>query len=229
MSRSLARLQDFLAHLPLFRQLDSVELARIAAGATKVAVPRGDVVFRRGDACEGFHVVVFGQIKLALNTPDGGEKVVELMGPGHSFGEAVMFLDKPYVVTATALADTKLVHVVRQVVLDEIARDPRFARRMLAGLSLRLHHLISDLEAVSLQSGTQRVIGYLLSQTAETGTSRRRLTLPAKKGVIASRLNLTHEHFSRILHELARHDLISIDRLDIRIQDVAKLREYGNH
>lgn len=228
MSKSRIRIEDFLAVLPLFRQLDRAEVTRLAASATETFVARGTVLFRRGDECAGFHVIVYGQIKLALDTPDGGGKVVELMGPGQSFGEAVMFLEKPYVVTATALADTKLIHVAREAVFDEVDRDPRFARRMLAGLSLRLHHLISDLEAISLQSGMQRVIGYLLSQTPETGASRQRLTLPAKKGVIASRLNLTHEHFSRILHRLAQHGLISMDRLDIRIRDATKLREYGN-
>jgi len=220
--------ERFLANLPLFRQLDRAELSRLAAGTTEITAPRGTVLFRRGDSCEGFHVIVYGRIKLAVHAPDGGEKVIELMGPGQSFGEAVMFLEKPYVVTATALADTKLLLVARQAVLEEIDRDPRFARRMLAGLSVRLHHLVSDLEAISLHSGMQRVIGYLLGQSHEAGMGRRRFTLPARKGVIASRLNLTQEHFSRVLHELAEQGLISVDKLDIRIRDAVKLREYAS-
>ena len=226
-SRPRIPVERFLANLPLFRQLDRTELIRLASGVTEITAPRGTVLFRRGDSCEGFHVIVYGRVKLALHAPDGGEKVIDLLGPGQSFGEAVMFLEKPYVVTATALADTKLLLVARQAVLDEIDRDPRFARRMLAGLSMRLHHLVSDIEALSLQSGTQRVIGYLLGQCRETGPWRRRVALPARKGVIASRLNLTQEHFSRVLHELAGHGLISVEGLDIRIPDVAKLREHA--
>lgn len=220
--------ERFLANLPLFRQTDRTELARLAAGTTEITAPRGTVLFRRGDSCEGFHVVVYGRIKLALDAPDGSEKVVELMGNGQSFGEAVMFLEKPYVVTATATADTKLLLVARQAVLDEIDRDPRFARRMLAGLSMRLHHLISDVEAISLHSARQRVIGYLLGQSHDAGGARKRFTLPAAKGVIASRLNLTHEHFSRVLHDLAAQGLIAVDRMDIRIRDAVKLRDYAS-
>ena len=37
------------------------------------------------------------------------------------------------------------------------------------------------------------------------------------KGVIASRLNLTQEHFSRILHELSESGLITVDGRTIRI------------
>jgi CRP-like cAMP-binding protein len=52
------------------------------------------------------------------------------------------------------------------------------------------------------------------------------VTLPTNKGVIASRLNLTQEHFSRILHELSDKELISVEGRKIHIPDVEKLRDY---
>jgi CRP-like cAMP-binding protein len=109
--RNSPRVRELLAHAPLFRGLSPEELARIAAGTTQVPADRGDVLFRRGDACNGFHLVVFGQVKLALGTPSGAEKVIEILGAGRTFGEAVMFAGKPYMVTATALADALLLHV----------------------------------------------------------------------------------------------------------------------
>ncbi len=219
--------RDFLANLPLLRQLDSSDIERIAAGTSEIVAPRGTVLFHRGDPCRGFHTVVYGQVKLALQTPQGGEKVIELMGPGQSFGEAVMFLDKPYMVCAETLTDSMLLHVDKEVVFSEIDREPRFARRMLAGLSLRLHHLIADLEAMSLRSGMQRVITYLLRDEPYDGEAGvMSVTLPAPKGIVASRLNLTQEHFSRLLHELIEARLIEVHKREIRITDVAKLRAY---
>ncbi|HSO07141.1 MAG TPA: helix-turn-helix domain-containing protein, partial [Pelomicrobium sp.] len=53
------------------------------------------------------------------------------------------------------------------------------------------------------------------------------VVLPAKKGVIASRLNLTQEHFSRIIHELANRGLILIHGREITIPDLASLRDAG--
>jgi hypothetical protein len=50
------------------------------------------------------------------------------------------------------------------------------------------------------------------------------VTLPTNKGVIASRLNLTQEHFSRILHELSEKGLIVVEGRRIHIPDVEKLR-----
>jgi CRP-like cAMP-binding protein len=222
------RTSAFLANLPLFKELAPDEIDRIAAGTTELHVPRGEILFNKGDPCTGFHLVIYGQVKLAFVTPAGSEKVIEILGPGVSFGEALMFMDKPYIVMAQALADSLVVHVSKQVVFDELEHDPAFARKMLAGLSRRLHGLIADVEAYSLQSGTQRVIGYLLRQDAEVanGVEPYKVTLPTSKAVVASRLNVTPEHFSRILHELAGAGLVRVDGREIVIQDLARLRSY---
>jgi CRP-like cAMP-binding protein len=221
--------QAFLSSLPLFKEVAPIELDRIAAGTTELHVPRGEMLFNKGDPCVGFHLVIYGQVKLAFISPQGSEKVVEIVGPGFSFGEALMFMEKPYIVMAETLADSLLLHVSKQVVFDEIERNPTFARKMLAGLSRRLHGLINDVEAYSLQSGTQRVIGYLLRQDQELAAANApySVMLPTSKAIVASRLNLTPEHFSRILHELADRGLICIDGREVKILDVSKLREYS--
>jgi len=216
--------KEFLNKLPLFNEVAPEELEQIAASVVESHVSRGDIIFRRGDPCVGFHIVIYGQIKLAFTSPDGNEKVVEIIGPGFSFGEAVMFVEKPYVVTAQALADTLLLHVPKQAVFNELERNTNFARKMLAGLSRRLHGLICDVEAYSLSSGTQRVIGYLLK--ADDPADGDKITLQVSKTVLASRLNLTPEHFSRILHDLAAKQLIGIEGRNITILDIERLRAF---
>jgi len=220
--------QAFLRNLPLFRELAPEEIDRVSTGTRELRVKRGDILFQKGDPTRGFYIVVYGQVKLLFITPNGDEKVIEIMGPGQSFGEALMFMEKPYVVTAHALADSMLLHVSKEVVFEEIDRDPKFARRMIAGLSRRLHHLISDVESYSLRSATQRVIGYLLQpdHDDDEAHSRTIVTLPASKSVIASRLNITPEHFSRILHELTEAQLIEVTGRTVRILGMEKLRTY---
>ena len=208
----------------MFSDITPEELARIAQGATEERHLRGERVFSRGDPCNGFHTVVVGQVKLFFTSPAGDEKVVELIGPGQSFGEALMFMDRPYIVGAQAVADTLLLHVSKDTVLKELECNPLFARRMLAGLSRRLHGLISDVESFSLRSATQRVIGYLLKD--EDLQDGYQITLAASKKLIASRLNLTPEHFSRVLHELAGHGLLSIDGRNITILSLERLRTW---
>ena len=222
------RIQEFLKNVPLFRELTDAELDRIAAGTAQVRAPAGTILFRRGEPCSGFHVIVYGQVKLAFGAADGAEKVVEILGPGASFGEAVMFLEKPYVVFAETLADSLLLAIGKAGVFAELERNPRFARKMLGGLALRLHGLVHDLEAYTLRSGTQRVIGYLLRDYSEEGEPRTpvEVALGTSKGVLASRLNITREHFSRILHDLSGAGLIEVHGRIIRILDPERLRAY---
>ena len=221
--------EQFLVNLPLFSDLTPEEIKRIAGGTRRIYATKGEPLFHRGERCEGFHVVLYGQVKLFVTSPQGTEKVIEIMGPGFSFGEAIFFMETPYVVSAQALKDSLLLHVSKSLVFEEIERDPRFARRLLAGMSRKLHQLVRDVEAYSLRSGLERVIGYLLRDDAlADGTARATsVTLPANKMIVASRLNLTPEYFSRILHELADAGLIVLEGRQVSVPDIERLRTYG--
>ena len=219
-------IEALLSRVPLFNGLEPDDIARIARGTREVNAARGDILFHKGDPSNGFHLLVYGQIKLAFTSSQGGEKVVDIMSQGQTFGEAVMFMDKPYMVYAQALSDSLLLHISKNVILEELEKDPKLGRKMIAGLSIRLHHLITDVESYSLHSGRQRIIGYLLRDNVDSGARSLSVTLPTSKGVIASRLNLTQEHFSRILHELAENGLIVVEGRKISIPDVEKLRGY---
>lgn len=223
-------LPRYLSALPLFTDLNAAELQRLAQGSQLRRLTRGETVFRFGEPCEEFHVTVVGQVKLFALSPAGQEKVIELVGPGNSFAEALMFTGRRYIINAQALTDTLLLTVGKRAVIDEIERDSRFALRMLAGISRRLHGLVQDVEAYALHSGLQRVIGYLLrEQQAEDCVSGEVFTvsLPVSKATVASRLSLTPEYFSRVLHELEEAQLIQIDKRDIRILDARRLAEYS--
>ena len=223
-------LPRYLATLPLFSNMRDEELQRLATGCQLRRLERGKVIFRTGDPCHEFHVNVLGQVKLFVISPTGTEKVVELVGPGDSFAEAVMFMGVPYVLSAQTLTDSLILSIEKDVVLREIGASPEFALRMLAGLSRRLHGLIKDVEAYALHSGVQRVIGYLLGDDnldeTENASQAITVSLPVSKAAIASRLSLTPEYFSRVLNELETAGLIHVDKRDIHITDTARLANY---
>ena len=219
-------LPRYLSMLPLFQDMGPPELQRLAQGCRLRQLARGDDVFHIGEPCTEFHVTVSGQVKLFAVSPAGQEKIIELVAPGGSFAEALMFTDKPYFINAQALSETVLLSVSKHSVLQEIERDPKFCMRMLAGLSRRLHGLVKDVQAYSLHSGVERVIGYLLRELPEQGedaSGAKRIVLPVSKATIASRLSMTPEYFSRVLHELEGKGLIEVDKREIRIPDPKRL------
>ncbi|MEA3410156.1 MAG: Crp/Fnr family transcriptional regulator [Pseudomonadota bacterium] len=131
--------------------------------------------------------------------------------------------------TAQAIERTTLIRIPGQVILGSIQRSPEFTRRLLAGLSQRLHYLISDVESYCLLSSSQRVAGYLLQELERFHKSTDDMTirLPASKGAIASRLSLTPETFSRTLHHLVEEGVIDVTGKTIAVRDLESLREHG--
>ncbi|TXI60732.1 MAG: Crp/Fnr family transcriptional regulator [Limnohabitans sp.] len=232
MDLSRFNLPHFLSLLPLFQDLSPEELKRMAAGCRLRQFIRGEDVFRVGELCHEFHVVVNGQVKLFAVSPQGQEKIIEIAGPGNSFAEALMFLERPYIINAQALTETLLLSVDRSAVQQEAQNDVRFCMRMLAGLSRRLHGLVNDVQAYALHSGIERVIGYLLRELPENPSAGHdrdhtaNVVLPVSKATIASRLSMTPEYFSRVLHELESQGLISMDKREIRIPDPDRLASY---
>jgi CRP-like cAMP-binding protein len=218
---------DFVRNLPLFRDLQLCELEAIGAAAIEQRVTAGTALFRRDDACEGFHIIVLGRVKLALPGPANAEKVVAILGPGQSFGEAAMVLGQRHTLYAEALADSLLLFVRGDAMLEAMARNPELARRMLRELSQRLYCLVADIEAYTMKSATERVTSYLLAALPDAAGPgpQAEIQLGASKSVLASRLNITREHFSRILHELSQSGLIRVSGRSIRILDLARLRD----
>ena len=229
MSETRLDIPQILSRLPLFQELAPDQLAKLETACRERRLAKGSMLFQKGDPAKGFFVVVFGQIKLAFPSAQGNEKVVQIVGPRQSFGEAVMFLDLPCPVFAEALVDSLLLHIGSGPVFELLETDPLFARRMLAGLSMRLHSLVQDVETYSLRSSAQRVVGYLLQHCPQNEAECEGsfdISLPTSKQVIASRLNLTPETLSRIFHDLAANGLIAVSGKQITINNAKRLREF---
>lgn len=222
----------FLTTLPLFSALSPTEMERVAQGCTLLRLSRGQMVFNEGEMCDALFVVITGQVRLYVSAPNGQEKIIELVSPGQSFAEALMFLESAYILNAQALADSLILRVSKETIFQEIQRDSRFAMHMLAGISRRLHGLVRDVESYALRNGMQRLIGYLLRDVQlgdATATGSITVSLPASKASIASRLSLTPEYLSRVLHELESKGLVEIDKRDIRIPDVERLARHDSN
>jgi CRP-like cAMP-binding protein len=214
-----------LTRLYIFSALAASQLDAIASQSQIIDIPRNSYVFNRGDRALGLYVLLSGQIKLGMTSPQGGEKVISLVSPGESFGEAVMFLERDFPVFAQAMLDSKVLIVNKSIIFSLLDTDATVARKMLAGLSIRMHQLVQDIEMLSLQSSMQRFIGYLLQISADAPASTK-VTLPSNKATIASLLNLTPETLSRTLTRLQQVGLIDVQGKEISIQNVAKLRSF---
>jgi CRP-like cAMP-binding protein len=225
MASSVEPLEATLRRFPLFADLDDHHLKALAAGGHRRHLDRHQHLFSRGTPATGCYGVMAGMIQLSVSNPDGAVKVVEMIGRDESFGEAAMFLGRPFPVDAMALLDTDLVFVPVAALDQLLATDNAFARRMLVSLSTRLHTMVNDIEMYTLRSATQRVVGFLIGALgAQVGAHvPATVKLPATKQVVASRLGLTPETLSRVLRDLGDRGLVRVTGRAVHISDVADL------
>ena len=222
-----------LAKGMLFRRLSEIQLLRVAGRAERVRKHDGEFLFKQDDAADRFYLLISGQIKLFRLSSDGDEKVIEVIKPGATFAEALMFLEKPsYPVGAQALVMSEVVSVDARDFVSMLRESVDTCLLLAADLSQRLHGLIREINDLSLHTGTRRVAAYLMHHAPE-GCDECVLDLP--KQVLASRLSIKPETLSRIFRRLINADLISIQGtritiLDrIHLADVAQLSSEDGH
>ncbi|APZ43526.1 Crp/Fnr family transcriptional regulator [Acidihalobacter ferrooxydans] len=214
---------DILRNCPLFAALNAAQLAAAASGLRRQSLAAGTVLFHQNDAAAHYYIVEHGLIELDRLSPDGSGKVIELIGPGELFAEAVMFMNLPrYPVTARAVDDSAVLVLRNIALLDLLTTDNTLALHMLGHLSMRLHHLVQEIETLTLHDARYRLANYLLGECERRDTTR--LTLPAPKQVIASRLGIKPETFSRLMHSLRSTGVIDVRGATLVVNDLAVLR-----
>lgn len=210
---------------PLFSGLFAEELDDLLSHARTRPVKAHEVIFAEGDKAEAFYFIVTGAVRLYRLSARGDEKVIEILMAGSTFAEAVVFLGGRYPVYAAALSETRLVEIPTNDFIRALKANGGMALRMLASISMRLHQLINDVQALTLETAGQRVAGYLLEQSPPDASSAD-VHMVTHKNVIASRLGVKAETFSRVLATLRDLGLITVAGSDIHITDRSGLERW---
>ena len=217
---------DAIRRIYLFESMDEVQLSALRFSMRIRDLDEGERLFDFGQPTVQFFYLSSGQIKLFRNSADGSEKVIEVLHSGDTFAEAVMFMQhvKGYPVSAEAIAPSR-VWAFDSATMIELLRDSTDSCfQLLANLSLRLRHHVDEIERLTLHSATFRVITFLLHQVPHDIESGTEVHLSVPKNILASRLAIQPETFSRILSRLTRDGLLRVHRNDIVLEDLAGLR-----
>lgn len=230
MRSSKVDIAALLGRAALFHGLAEEQLARLGMAAREKRFTKGELVFQKGDQPTALFFVATGQIKEACQSSSGEEKIIEMLGPNQTCGEAALFLDCPYPFFVAALKPTLMIQIERKAILDLFGSEPIFVKRMLCRISARLYALVVDIETYTVHSPLRRAVGYLLEQnfagTPAAGATSV-VTLPAPKAVIASRLGITPEALSRSLRDLIDAGLIEVHGQHVRILDRQRLKAFA--
>ena len=211
----------------LFEPLSEEQMDELMSTSQLLNVGKGAPLFRQGEPATAFYFVISGSVKIYRLTPDGQEKVFDVIGERQAFAEAMMLMDTPnYVACAEAIGPTQLYKLSSHTYMQLLLNNNRLAFALIGRLSVRLHQRLNEIETLSLKNATHRVVRYLLTQMTPLQTTVSSFELPMAKQLIAGHLSIQPETFSRIIRRLTDEHIISQDGRLISVLDPQRLQKF---
>jgi len=187
-------------------------------------INRGSLVFRQGEVCQQFQLILQGDVDVYFEANDGRKYLQARYHRGDMLGELEVFEQRPYICSVEAVTETLLLTVSRDDFNRWLAIDNHFSQRVLRTFSQQYYQLSKKAGTDSLYSLQQRVAQALWQQFSHQG----------KTSILLDKQQLSHEFavairsINRILFELKEQQIIGSDGERITLKDAAALqREAG--
>jgi CRP/FNR family cyclic AMP-dependent transcriptional regulator len=207
---------------PLLADLPSEDVRELLAVARRRTFARGEVVFHRDDPADSLHLVVRGRFGARVVTPLGDSVLVDVLGPGQSFGElALLSADARRSATVEALEASE----TRSVYRDDFAA----LQRAHPGVKDVLLRLLAE----QLRRSTERVVEAHWVDAA-TRVRRRLLELaatyedgavPLTQEDIAAMAGTSRATVNRVLREEAKRGAVALARGRTTVLDLESLEK----
>ena len=218
---ALQNTAKLLKAVSYFSSMDAAALKLVAQAAIRRVYDAGQVILLEGEPCAGLYIVEGGWLKVIKIGMDGREQVLQTLGPGDAFNAISVFTDAPNQATVTALENSQVWIVRREVLLSMLDEHPALARQVVKDLAGRVMHLVRMVEDLSLRSVEARLARLILEQAEGEAVQRQRWATQAE---LAARLGTVPDVVNRALRKLAAAGLIHVERQQIRILDGEGLR-----
>ena len=205
--------------VPLFSSYSESEIQEVLQLSKTVHAAPGELLFNSGEPCRCLFVVLSGMIKLYKVIDDGHEKIIEVVEPGQSFAEAALFSGSGYPVSAKPLTEAVVLAIEGYAFTRFLQQHPRLTWMMLATLSQRLHHLVGQVENLTLRNAEQRIATYLLDNSDIESPECLVHHIPPRRSDLASLMGVTPETLCRIMTRMRKKGLIQADSGGIRVLD----------
>ncbi len=219
-------ISSIISHCLLFSAMEPDQISKISREAQVIELKAGEQLFEQGQSAKAFYQVASGAIKLSLYSAGGNEKIIDVITPGNTFGEALMFNRVPtYPLNAAALSKSKLVSFSNESYVDILHGSTDACFATMAKMSMRLHRLIGEIDRLTLQTAPARVAYYLIALLPDDQTDAASVKLDVPKHVLAARLSITPETLSRCFSRLIQDGLIKMADSTITLVDSNRLRK----
>lgn len=213
--------------LPLFEQGADTFINNLVEHTQITNLNKGQILFLHEETAQRFFIITKGWIKLFRETLDGAQAVVDILTNGHLLGDTALFQDDIYPYSAEATEPCEVLSLPLSVLKHEIETNPQLALAMLSSMARYRRQQDQELEHRTIQNASQRIGCFLLRLAPQEEEGRVTLHLPYDKTLVASRLGMQPETFSRALKKLKDTTGIEIKGATIRMNSLQQLSEFS--
>jgi len=128
---------EFLAKVPLFKNLKKRQIEGLAKVAHPDTYEAGQEIVTQGKSGVGLFIIVSGYADVIHMTPDGEKTTVNTFGPTDFFGELALLSEGPRTATVIAAEPTEVLVLTRWNFLGVLKSDAEMAITILEELAWR--------------------------------------------------------------------------------------------
>lgn len=216
-----------LQALPLFEAVAAETAERFSAAAQVRKHPKGSVLFLQDDPADYFYVILSGWVKLFRHTSEGDEAVIDMLTENSVFGETSIIEDGHHSFGAVVTDAAELISLPTSLLKTSIEDDNKLALAMLSSLSRHRVRQTKELEGMTLKNASQRIGCFMLRLCNSSDEHDITIKLPYDKSLIAARLGMKSETFSRALNKLRKETNINISGSVVTIPEIDDLSHYA--
>lgn len=203
---------EILNNLKLFSGIAVDERDKLLSQGHLRHLNPDDMLFRHGDPIDHFYIVCSGAVRLTRETPDGKQITTDISPSGKTIGKSDIFQTRYHQHRVSAIAvDKCTVLEFPASWLRDIAKHPTFALNILSAISEYAHMAELESEQRITMTAAQRLGCFLQRTYVVHGLNPKGFELPYSKALIASRLGMKPETFSRTLATLNEHGMTVTD------------------
>jgi CRP-like cAMP-binding protein len=220
------QIKNVFANTILFSNCDAKTIGNFIEQSSVLSFEKGQIIFVHGEPAPRFYIIINGWVKLFRETLEGTQAVVDIVTQGHIFGEGSIFYDDSYEYSAEVIENSKIITVPLSALKYEINSNPKIAVSMLSMLSKRRQDQDKELEHLVIQNAPQRIGCFLLRLVDQKKEGPATIDLPYDKTLLAARLGMKPETFSRALVKLKEETGMRVKGSSIELDDKQTLAKF---
>ena len=209
-----------------FTVLPPEQLKKLHEEGRTTTYTKGQILFTQDDPAEWFFMIESGWVKLFRETLDGNEVILDVMPHGFLFGETTMFEKGAYPYGAEIVEDATLTSYPVALLKRYLDEKPELAMAFLQHISNKNNLKDREIEHRTVMKAPQRIGCFLLRLCKVKQPVPIILHLPYDKTLIASRLGMQPETFSRALSRLQEDTGIKVRGATVEITNLSNLITY---